>query len=271
MSSPAVQSKARPAVPATLAALFDEYAAFSLRVRDLAAETVKARRLYFGRIAACLSAGTPAELLAAFTPKQLMSAVADCASTHGPESRRWFQTTQRSLLRFCHRRGYGDTDLSGWAPSRRRPRLATVPKAVPEEAVARRLAGVDLEEPPGRRDTAIIGLLATYGARGAQIRKLRLSDLDWEAGRVRVGACKRGKEVVLPLTAEAGNRLPEGVSRGTRGFRHAFATRLCGKILLKHISDMLGHRAPSSVLAYAKVDFDSLAQAALPWPEGDAR
>lgn len=306
--------------PSTLSALFDEYAEFSSRVRNLAAETVEEQRLYLVRAAAGLSAETPSELFSAFTPRRLMSFVADYAPAHGPGSRRWLQMALRSFLKFCHLRGHVDTDLSGWVPTIRQPRLASIPKAIPDGAAAALFASIDLGRPPGRRDAAIIQLLSTYGVRGIQIRRLRLSDLDWEAGRVRFPACKRGKEIVQQLTPEAGNRLsdyirlerpaapgrpevfigtrpphlpfkrsadlssmiarrlgqscaalPEGVSRGAHGFRHAFATRLCGKIPLKHISDMLGHRDPSSVMAYAKVNFDDLAQAALPWPEEDVQ
>lgn len=321
MRMPAVHTGRRPSVhPATITELFDEYSAYASRVRNLAADTVEEQRLYLDRAAAGLSAGTVAELFSAFTPRRLMSFVADYASAHGAGSRRWLQTALRSMLRFCHLRGYVGTDLSGWVPSIRLPRLASIPKAIPDGAAAALLVGIDLSRPPGRRDAAIIQLLAAYGVRGFQIRHLRLSDLDWEAGSIRFPACKRGKEVVQHLTSEVGNRLseyirlerpaasgrdevflgtppphhplkrsadlssmigrrlrqagvelPRGVSRGAHGFRHAFASRLCGKIPIKHISDMLGHRDPSSVMVYAKVNFDDLAQAALPWPEEDAQ
>lgn len=317
MPRPAVHAEHHSAVrPATITDLFDEYAAYSLRVRNMAPETVKEQRLYLDRAIACLAAGTATELYIALTPQRLMGVVADYASMHGPGSCRWLQLSLRALLRFCYLRGYIATDLSGWVPAFCRPRLASIPKAIPEEVVTRLLASLDHNTPPGRRDAAIIELLATYGVRGFQIRHLRLCDLDWDAGRIRFPACKRGKPIDQPLTTKAGNRLsdyirrerpnlagrpevfiglkpphrpfrrsanlstmiakrlrqaglqvPEGVSSGTHGFRHAFASRLCGKIPLKHLSDMLGHRDPSSVLVYAKVNFDDLAQAALPWPE----
>jgi len=60
--------------------------------------------------------------------------------------------------------------------------------------------------------------------------------------------------------------VPKNVSRGTNGFRHAFATRMTGKVPFKDVADMLGHRSPSSTLVYAKVDVQTLRQAALPWP-----
>lgn len=64
----------------------------------------------------------------------------------------------------------------------------------------------------------------------------------------------------------AGIPVPEGVSHGTHGFRHAFAVRLTGQVAFKDVVDMLGHRDPSSTLIYAKADVQTLQQAALPWP-----
>jgi len=60
--------------------------------------------------------------------------------------------------------------------------------------------------------------------------------------------------------------VPEGVSHGTHGLRHAFAVRMTGQVPFKDVVDMLGHRDPSSTLIYAKADVQTLRQAALPWP-----
>lgn len=68
---------------------------------------------------------------------------------------------------------------------------------------------------------------------------------------------------------EAGVEPPAGVSRGTHGFRHAFGARLVGRVPMKVLADMLGHRDMSSSLVYGKVDLASLREAALPWPEVD--
>ena len=69
---------------------------------------------------------------------------------------------------------------------------------------------------------------------------------------------------------QAGIELSQGVSYGSHGFRHAFASRLYGRVPFKDVVDMLGHRDPSSTLIYGKVDVGALAKAALPWPGGVA-
>jgi integrase len=77
--------------------------------------------------------------------------------------------------------------------------------------------------------------------------------------------------VIARRLRQAGIRLPEGVSRGTHAFRHAFASRLIGRVPIKHLADMLGHRDPASSMIYGKLDFAALQQAALPWPEEQPR
>jgi integrase/recombinase XerD len=318
MTRPSVSEEQHSAIrPATIIELFDEYDAYLFRVRSLASDTIKIRRLYLNRAARLLSVGTEAAQFFALTPRHLMSAVAQYGLTYAPGSRCSLQMALRSILRFCYLRNYIEIDLSGWVPAFRRPRLASIPKAIPEEIVERLIDSIDPESKDGKRDAAIIAILSTYGVRGFQVRHLRLCDLDWDAGRILFSACKRGKPIIQVLTAEVGNRLsdyirlerpaaagtpevfislkpphtpfklaadlsrlisrrlrqaglqvPAGVSDGTHGFRHAFASRLCGKVPFKYISDMLGHRDSSSVLVYAKVNFDDLAQTALPWPEG---
>jgi integrase/recombinase XerD len=75
--------------------------------------------------------------------------------------------------------------------------------------------------------------------------------------------------IVSRRLRQAGIEPPEGVSRGLHSFRHAFASRLTGRVPFKHIADLLGHRDLGSTFIYTKVDFRGLAETALPWPEED--
>ena len=63
----------------------------------------------------------------------------------------------------------------------------------------------------------------------------------------------------------AGIQIP---SKGAHAFRHCFATRILQKgHSLKAIADVLGHRHLGTTFIYTKVDFNTLRQVALEWPE----
>lgn len=56
--------------------------------------------------------------------------------------------------------------------------------------------------------------------------------------------------------------------KGSRHFRHAFATRLLSqKVSIKTIADLLGHRHIETTFIYTKVDIDQLRMLAREWPE----
>jgi integrase/recombinase XerD len=74
-------------------------------------------------------------------------------------------------------------------------------------------------------------------------------------------------KIVSRRLKRAGIEPPKGVSRGLHCFRHAFASRLVGRVPFKHIADLLGHRDLNSTFIYTKVDFEGLRETALPWPE----
>jgi integrase len=75
-------------------------------------------------------------------------------------------------------------------------------------------------------------------------------------------------QIIKKRIKRAGVELPDGVSYGSHSFRHAFASRLYGRVPFKDVVDMLGHRDPSTTLIYGKVDVATLKKAALPWPGG---
>jgi len=296
------------------AALHERYGRYALTIRSVSPELVRKRSVYLERLFRFL--GPPpsaAELFARLDPKTIGAFLADYAPRHGPGSRRDMHATLRVFLHFAYEEQFLAQDLSVLVPTVRPGAAARLPKALPEDCIAALEAGIERCSPEGKRDAAIVCLLATYGVRGSQVRTLRLEHLDWVNGRILFPACKRGRAVEQHLTVRAGNRLadyivggrpqsscrevflvqstgtalpssqalsriiagrlrktgvcvPAGVSRGTHGFRHAFATRLVGHVPSKDLADMLGHRSPRSTLVYCKVDVQTLQQAALPWP-----
>jgi len=94
---------------------------------------------------------------------------------------------------------YAIPRMAGWGQ-------ATLPRYLPSEAVAQVLAACDPSTPLGARDRAVLLLLARLGLRAGDVAGLRLGDLDWARGRLRV-AGKNRREAWLPLPQAVGEAL----------------------------------------------------------------
>lgn len=114
----------------------------------------------------------------------------------------------RVFLRYLHGRGTTARDLS---PSVTSPTLYAyegIPSALLAEDVQKVLATTGRDRTPGgRRDYAILMLLATYGLRSGEITALRLDDIDWKNDVLLVRHSKTGTSSKLPLLPEPGEVL----------------------------------------------------------------
>jgi site-specific recombinase XerD len=112
----------------------------------------------------------------------------------------------RSFLRFLLQRGAIQTNLARTLPGVASFRLSHLPKALPPEQVERLLACCDRSTPTGKRDYAILLLLARLGLRGGEVVAISLEDLDWERGEIVVRG--KGQRLErLPLPADVGAAL----------------------------------------------------------------
>ena len=93
-------------------------------------------------------------------------------------------TALRSFLRHLHQRGDIAADLAGAIPPITNWRLSELPKSLPPEKVESVLASCDRNTAVGRRDHAILLLLARLGLRGGEVATLTLEDIDWDKGLV---------------------------------------------------------------------------------------
>lgn len=115
-------------------------------------------------------------------------------------------TALRSFLRFLLQRGAIQTDLARTLPGVASWRLSHLPKSLPPEQVERLLTCCDRSSPTGKRDYAILLLLARLGLRGGEVVAMTLEDLDWERGEIVVRG--KGQRLErLPLPADVGAAL----------------------------------------------------------------
>ncbi len=140
--------------------------------------------------------------------------VAACREPRGRGgSARLMVTGLRSLLGFLHVDGVVTESLTAAVPSVAGWRLAGLPRALEPGQVRALLASCDRRSAHGRRDFAILTLLARLGLRRGEVAGLRLDQIDWRSGEL-VILGKGGRPGRLPLPADVGEAVAGYLRRG---------------------------------------------------------
>jgi site-specific recombinase XerC len=121
----------------------------------------------------------------------------DLASTSGRGTIEKRTTSLRAFLRYLAVEGRCRAGLDSAVPAHAHWRLADMPRYLATEQVNCLIAACNGEAPAPRRDRAIILLLVRLGLRAGDVAQLRLDDIQWKTGSLRV-AGKSRTEVRLP-------------------------------------------------------------------------
>jgi len=136
---------------------------------------------------------------------------------------KYLVTCLRSLLRYLHLTGWIDVPLASAVPAVAGWRLSGLPKALEPSQLESLLKSCDHRRAVGRRDYAILVLLARLGLRAGEVAALDLDDIDWRAGDLVIRGKGRRQER-LPLPVEVGEALAGYLRRGrpVREIRRVF-------------------------------------------------
>lgn len=170
--------------------------------RGLEQATINNYVPYARRFLAERFAGKPLRL-AQLATSDVSGFVVRWAHSQSPGRAKLMVTSLRSFFRFLLANGEIDVDLAVAVPSVADWRQTTVPKHLSKEEVESVLATCDRRTTHGRRNYALLLLLARLGLRAGEVVALELDDIDWRAGEVMV----RGKGSFhdrMPLLADVG-------------------------------------------------------------------
>ena len=186
--------------------MIDEYRRFLLQEQGLACSSVDHYSRHVGRF---LSErfGTGPVNLSQLCVADLSSFVRGEAQRLGHGHAKHAVVALRSYLRFARFRGYIKADLAAGVPTVARWAMDSLPKHLAAGAVQRVLDRCERITAIGRRDYAILLLLARLGLRAGEVSALRLEDIDWGNGRIAVLCKKSGGVVQLPLPVDVGEAI----------------------------------------------------------------
>jgi site-specific recombinase XerD len=171
----------------------------------------------------------------------LLRFVTELAGQRSTRSWRNRITSQpRVFLRFLRWDGILAADLARVIPKLPCWRLASIPRHLPWSTVRKFIDSIDTSHARGKRDKVVVLLVAILGMRGEEVRTLKLSDIAWRSGEIRLPKTKSQRAKALPLPREVGAALADYVLDG----RPRFADP---QVILRHAAPLGPLASPSAV------------------------
>ena len=204
-------SAAEDAEPTAADRLLEQFCRYLLEERGLTAGSVRlyartARRFLAER------SGPLADDLAGLSGREINGFVLRESRRVRPRTAEMVVCALRALLRFLHLHGFTATPLADAVPSVAH-RREDLPRGLPAREVRLLLESCDRASTLGRRDFAILILLARLGLRCGEVAALQLDDLNWRAGEIVIHG-KRSRIDRLPLPADVGEAIADYLSAG---------------------------------------------------------
>ena len=154
----------------------------------------------------------------------------------------------RAFLRYLHHRGLNARPLADCVPSMRRWKLATLPTYLSAAQVRKALDGCDRETVMGRRDYAVLLLLAKLGLRADEVATLTLDDIDWRASEILVRA-KGRQRARMPIPPDVGAAIVAYLRNGR-------PKSSCRRLFVRTIAPHIGFASGCAITMIAKTALD---------------
>jgi len=145
----------------------------------------------------------------------------------------------RSFLKYAHYRGEVLLDLAAAVPVVPNWSMPSIPRAISPDQAKQLLDSIDQHSAVGRRDYAILLLLARLGLRSNEVAFLELDAIDWNAGTFNVRT-KSGLRNEFPLPFAVGKAIAAYLRNGR-------PMSACRRVFLRAKAPICGFRGASAV------------------------
>lgn len=136
----------------------------------------------------------------------------------------------RTFFDFLYLKGYLSYPLAESVPKARTRIRSKLPTVWSKEDIEKVLQTIDRGNSMGKRDYAIILLVARLGLRVGDVRSLKLSDLDWNAGEIRIIQSKTNTPLALPLLNDVAWAMIDYLKNGRPSFAKS------QNLFIRHVS-----------------------------------
>lgn len=191
----------RPQVAHRYDVLLAEYCEFRRRWRSVKRSSLATETASIQRFLAWLPSK---RRLSSLTPGIIDEFLTAYGKTVRPKTLASVCCGLRAFLRFLHATGRVRIELARCVTGPRLRRNVSPPRVLPWDDVRRILKQIDRTTRTGKRDYALFLMMATYGMGASDVLALRLDDIDWHEGTIRLIRQKTGTLTLLPLLGAVG-------------------------------------------------------------------
>ena len=198
-----------------LVRLREEYETYLRRQRGLAESTIASCAHYMERFLA-FRFGDKLGDLNAITPDDIVAFVGKLKAGSLPRRYKSLPSHLRNLFKFLFWSGKTKRNLANSLPRVAQTNPNNLPRHLNPEEIRRLIEAVRTNDALGRRNYAMLLLMARLGLRAPEVIAIQLDDIDWRAGEILI----RGKGKLhdrMPLPIDAGEAIVNYIKNGRKG------------------------------------------------------
>ncbi|WP_085026281.1 site-specific integrase [Ensifer aridi] len=201
--------------PSALDRLRGEYDAYLRQQRALSEATIYHCQRFLERFMA-FRFGDSLGDLNAITPDDIIAFLGQLKVGSRPYRDKTPPTHLRNLFKFLFWSGKTKRNLANSVPRVVQPQPVNLPRYLRPDEVRQLVEAVRADDPVGRRNYAMLLLMARLGLRSPEVIAIRLEDIDWRAGEILI----RGKGKLhdrMPLPPDVGEAIVDYIRNGRGG------------------------------------------------------
>ncbi len=139
---------------------------------------------------------------------QIQKFLLDCSKRYAPSSIHNIRLYLKKLYTYLYKSGQAGADFSELLSFTVNRENKVFP-ALPKSDIAKLLDAIDRTSVSGKRNYAIMMLGTVLGLRACDIIKLKLDDIDWKRGEIKILQSKTANTLVLPMTQDVGESIQD--------------------------------------------------------------
>ena len=194
--------------------IFREYVEYQQNVQCVSDRTIHQRLLFIEPFLKSLGTGWNPTKLSRINSHAIHKYVIKTAPSFSRKYQKEFLCSLRSLFKFLLFKGYTKVRLMDALPKLPTWSLSEIPRGIDWESVQKLLSAPNRSRPNGKRNYALLLLIATYGVRFHQAGTLKLKNIHWREGLIHFPACKGGKPLTFPLYPNVAEALLDYIKNG---------------------------------------------------------